>query len=67
LPFLNICIEYDGIQHYESSDYFGGEKEFIIQQLKDNIKTEYCKNNNIKLIRIKYDENIEKKLNFIFL
>jgi len=28
----------------------------------NEIKNEYCKNNNIHLIRIKYDENVEEIL-----
>jgi very-short-patch-repair endonuclease len=62
LPFdfylkeLNICIEYDGIQHFESLEYCGGQKEFEKRKINDNIKTNYCKNNNIKLIRIAYIE-----------
>lgn len=63
LPKYNICIEYDGIQHFESIKLFGGEKEFLKTQIRDKIKTEYCLNNNIQLIRISYMENIEDKLN----
>lgn len=65
LPNMNICIEYDGIQHYESIDFFGGEDEFSLVKLRDSIKNTYCKDNNIKLIRIPYFEydNIEEILN----
>ena len=28
IPDLGILIEYDGIQHYEPSDFFGGIKAF---------------------------------------
>ena len=63
LPELNICIEYDGKQHFKAIDHFGGEEGLRIRQFHDQIKTNYCKNNNIPLIRIKYDENIEEKLN----
>ncbi len=59
---LNICIEYNGIQHYEPIEHFGGLDTFINQKLKDEIKSEYCKNNNIHLIIIKYDEDILEKL-----
>ena len=38
----------------------------IIENLRDKIKTEYCKNNNIQLIRIKYDEDIKDKLRSLF-
>lgn len=36
LPDSNVCIEYQGIQHYKPVDAFGGEKEFI--ELKRGIK-----------------------------
>ena len=69
IPDLNICIEYDGEQHFEPVDFGGkgkeyAEKRFKAQQKRDNIKTEYCKNNNIKLIRIPYWEfdNVENIL-----
>ena len=64
IPSLNIAIEYDGKQHYEIIDYFGGLDGFIYTKIHDTIKTIYCKENNIKLIRIPYTEydNIEKIL-----
>lgn len=52
LPEHNICIEFDGVQHFEPIEYFGGEKIFEENKIRDHIKNEYCKNNNIKLIRI---------------
>jgi very-short-patch-repair endonuclease/ribosomal protein S27AE len=64
LPEENICVEYDGEQHYKSINNFGGEMGLKSMQIRDQIKTDYCKNNNIKLIRIPYFEikNIEKIL-----
>ena len=61
LPEYNICIEYDGIQHYQPNEHFGGEKSFIEQRKRDIIKNDYCEENNIHLIRISYKEfkNIE--------
>lgn len=68
LPDYNIAIEYDGVQHYKSIDFFGGEETFIYTKKHDNIKTEYCKNNNIKLLRIPYFKNVEEELNnFLFI
>lgn len=66
LPEYNICIEYDGLQHFKPIEYFGGKKTFKSIQKHDNIKNEYCKNNNINLIRIKYNENIIEKLEKYF-
>jgi len=62
LTELNICIEFDGEQHYRISERWGGEKQLEIIQLRDKLKTDYCEKNKIKLIRIKYNEDIEKKL-----
>ena len=67
LPFdfylndFNIVIEYDGIQHFKPSF---NEKEFKNIKINDEIKNKFCKDNNIKLIRIPYweFENIENIL-----
>lgn len=56
LDDYNICIEYDGIQHYKPIDRFGGEIGFKSQKIRDDIKNKFCLNNSIKLIRIPYWE-----------
>lgn len=61
LPILNTCIEYDGMHHFRKWDRFGGQKSLDKQTIKDQIKNEYCKNNTIKLIRIRYDDNINQE------
>lgn len=60
LPSYNICIEYDGIQHFEPR--FGGDYDSLCElQKRDVIKDKYCLENYIYLIRIPYYEydNIE--------
>ena len=47
-------IEYDGQQHYQPVKQFGGEAEFKIRQLNDNIKNNYAHMHNIPLVRIPY-------------
>lgn len=60
LPEYNCCIEYDGIQHFEPIDKFGGLNGLKGNQKRDKIKDLYCQENNINLIRIPYtEENIE--------
>ena len=54
LPQLNVCIEYDGEQHYMPVSTFGGVEAFERQKKRDKIKNQYCKKNGIKLIRIPY-------------
>lgn len=54
LPDLGILIEIDGIQHYQSVDYFGGKEGFQAIQKHDVYKNQWCRENNIPLIRIPY-------------
>lgn len=53
----NICIEYDGEQHYKPIDFWGGETRFLERQLNDKIKNDYCSKNNITLLRIPYTKS----------
>ena len=70
IPNLNIAIEYDGEDHYKvnkrskNDTYEKAFNRFVEGKIRDTIKTIYCKENNIKLIRIAYTEynNIEKIL-----
>ncbi len=52
LPDYNCCIEFNGRQHYNPVDYFGGEQALKKQQTNDQIKKDYCKTNKIKLLII---------------
>jgi hypothetical protein len=54
IPETGIIFEYDGSQHFESIEYYGGEEKFIKQIRSDKEKNSYCQNNNIKLVRIPY-------------
>jgi len=62
LPDYNVCIEYQGEQHFKAKDCFGGEDGFNKIQKHDKIKRVYCINNNIPLLEIKYNEDINEKL-----
>ena len=56
----NILIEYDGAQHTRPVDFFGGEKHYKRRVCNDNIKNEYCKAYNIKLIRLPHTLTTEQ-------
>lgn len=60
LPNYNLCIEFDGQHHFEDRGF--GNLE--ITKKHDEIKNQYCQNNNINLLRIPYwdGNNIEKIL-----
>lgn len=60
LPELNICIEFDGIQHFQPAF---NRNNFNDIKRNDNIKNEFCIKNGLKLLRISYKEDIKKKLN----
>jgi very-short-patch-repair endonuclease len=65
LPDYNVCIEYDGEQHHTvRTNFFGGNDKFKQLKRRDKIKTKYCKDNNIYLLRIPYWDfnNIEQIL-----
>jgi hypothetical protein len=63
---LKFLIEYNGKQHYQPVECFGGEEKLKIQKQYDLKKQEYCKTKEIKLYIIKYNENIQKRLEEIF-
>lgn len=59
LPSLNTCIEYNGEQHYKPVRFKGlsiqkSIDNFKFQCIKDKLKSQYCKDNNIKLLIIPY-------------
>ena len=58
LPDLNIIIEYDGCQHYMFNTRFHKTLDDYRDQVRrDIIKNQYCKDNNIPLLRITYRDN----------
>lgn len=56
LPDYNICIEFDGEQHYKPVEIFGGIEGFKSTKIRDQIKNKWCVENNTDLIRIKYNQ-----------
>lgn len=71
LPDYNMCIEYQGEQHYKPKMFISIKKDInkgVMQykklQYHDKIKKNYCKIKNIKLLEIKYNNNIERELEY---
>lgn len=63
LPKYNTIIEYQGLQHYRYVPSFQSKKVFEESQIRDDIKRKYCKDNNINLIEIPYNEkNVELEI-----
>ena len=56
LPKYNICIEYNGEQHYNNISYW--RNSFLLNVKKDKIKKSFCEKNNIELLVISYLDDI---------
>jgi hypothetical protein len=65
IPKKNIGIEYQGAQHDNPVDYFGGEKAFKEQQKLDKRKAKLCEKNGCTLLYVRdgYDfDNLREKM-----
>ncbi len=68
LPQYNLCIEFDGKQHFILTKFKSSmsdeqmKENLKICQFHDKLKNEYCKNNNIFLLRLNNINNVEEKL-----
>lgn len=54
LPEFNLIIEYDGKQHFTPKHKWGGVNGFLTRRFHDEIKNNYCRKNQINLLRIPY-------------
>jgi hypothetical protein len=59
---LNIAIEYQGKQHFEPVEFFGGEQNFKNTVKRDMLKKELSIEQKVKLIYVYYWENISPEL-----
>ena len=55
LPDFNTVIEFNGIQHYQEREQFGGLKGLRRTQKSDRLKKDYFRTNDINLIEIRFD------------
>ena len=69
LPQYNICIEFDGRQHFNPTSFNSKNtteeeklENFKIIQKHDKIKNDYCKLKRITLIRLRNVDTVEKEL-----
>lgn len=64
---IKFLLEYDGEQHFQPMlrGYLKGQYEII--HARDEIKNKYCFEHNIKLIRIGYNEDLNTRLQKIFI
>lgn len=61
IPCCQMCIEYDGIQHFDKNNRFYTEEGVERDREKDN----YCKEHNVILVRIPYSDFDKLSLDYI--
>lgn len=62
---VDFLIEFQGIQHYQAKEKFGGRSGLMKQQYHDMQKREYCKKHNINLVIIPYWD--EPRVNYDYI
>jgi len=58
---FNLIVEFQGLQHREPVEYFGGLKTFNRQIANDKLKSKLLDTYNINLIEIWFDEDWQNK------
>lgn len=62
VPSKKLAFEYQGRQHFEPVNFFGGEVSFEITKKLDRRKMQKCKSNRVLLIYWRYDEPINHEV-----
>lgn len=62
LKDISYAIEYDGEQHYVPVKHFGGKSAYESLCLRDNLKDNWCRQNDYKLIRIPYTKSSSQEI-----
>ena len=62
IPSQKIAFEYQGFQHYEVVEFYGGQKGLEMRKSLDERKRKLCQENQVVLIEWRYDEPISKKM-----
>jgi len=67
-PEQQMCIEYDGTQHFRAVKRFGGLPALKQRQINDQRKTEWCGEKKMKLVRFNYKQkrNLGKLIQELF-
>ncbi len=62
LPDAEVGIEYQGIQHYEPVDHWGGEEGLEERQKRDAKKKRLCEDHGIDLVCVRHDQELTDNL-----
>lgn len=62
VPSRNLAFEYQGRQHFEPVEFFGGKDAFEKTMARDKLKAKKCMNNGVLLILWEYTEIINHQI-----
>lgn len=62
IPSLNLLIEFDGLQHSQAVERFGGLDGLVQVQARDAIKTDFCDQTGKHLLRIESAKKVQSTL-----
>lgn len=60
IPELGVAVEYQGSQHDQAVEFFGGEEAFRQTQRRDARKFRLCRRNGVRLIYARPGYNLEE-------
>jgi hypothetical protein len=60
IPTHGVGIEYHGLQHFQSVEFFGGEEAFRRGQERDQRKRALCEKSGLRLVEVVYDQEISE-------
>lgn len=62
IPEIRLGIEYQGAQHYQAIDHWGGEEGLKRRQENDRKKTNLCKEAGYALVEFHYTEELSEEV-----
>lgn len=58
----SIGIEYQGVQHYEAIEHWGGVEGLEERKERDERTRELCEEHGVELVEVRHDENLSAEL-----
>jgi hypothetical protein len=61
VPDVNLALEYQGKQHYEPVELWGGQEALDAQQKRDALKAARCKEIGVALLEVRHDDPLTRE------
>ena len=58
IPSIKLAFEYQGLQHFQAVEHWGGKEKLEVQKEHDSRKKRICKEKGVRLICVNYDEEL---------